>query len=153
MFYCASSWLQVILAPQLKVSKSPRAGMLEGQSVYLLKLVPRILIQTCCPSISYTLLRVSALQKRQKNGWLQFLTVTNLHCYRWAISALELPIQLAKTFQGLHHCLKPYLPSSTLLSHASGCRTVWQLSCLHHNGLRALPTPPIYLSQANLLHF
>ena len=35
-----SFWLHVNLAPRLKVSKSPRAGMLEGQDLYLLKLVP-----------------------------------------------------------------------------------------------------------------
>ena len=33
----------VILVLWLKVSKSPRAGMPEGQSLYLLKVVPRIL--------------------------------------------------------------------------------------------------------------
>ena len=38
---CTSSWLQ-----WLKVSKSPGAGMPEGQGLYLLKLVPRILKQT-----------------------------------------------------------------------------------------------------------
>ena len=55
----SSSWLRVILAPCSKVSKSPRAGMLEGQSLYPLNLVLRILIQTCCSSTSYTLVRIS----------------------------------------------------------------------------------------------
>ena len=43
-----SSQLHIILAPRVKASKSPRAGMPEGQSLYLLKLVPRIPIQTHC---------------------------------------------------------------------------------------------------------
>ena len=52
---CVSSWfsshhgfmsfrLHVILAPWMKVSKSPRSRILEGQSLYLCKLVPRILM-------------------------------------------------------------------------------------------------------------
>ena len=39
-----SSSLHVILAPRLQVSKSPGAGVPEGQSLYLFKLVPKILI-------------------------------------------------------------------------------------------------------------
>lgn len=52
------------------------------------------------------------------------------------ISALQLSIRLAKTFQELHHCLKLfplYLPSSALLSHASGL----------HDGLTAFPAHTI----------
>ena len=58
MVRCAASWfsrpgflssqLHVILDPWLKVSKFPRAHILKDWSLYLLKLVPRILIQTCC---------------------------------------------------------------------------------------------------------
>ena len=40
-----SSWLHIILVPQLRVSKSPGAGMPGSQSLYLLKRVPRILMQ------------------------------------------------------------------------------------------------------------
>ena len=47
--------------------------MLEGPSLYLLKLVPRILIQTYYSSISYTLVRVSIYRndvKRLRVGWI-----------------------------------------------------------------------------------
>ena len=58
MVLCASSWITGVLAPWLKVSKSPGAGMPEGWHLCLLKLVPRILTQTCCSSASCTLVRV-----------------------------------------------------------------------------------------------
>ena len=45
----SSSWLHAILDPW----KSLRAGMPEGQSVSYEQLVPRILTQTCCSSISH----------------------------------------------------------------------------------------------------
>ena len=35
-----------------------KAGLPESRVLYLVKLVPRILIQTCCASMSYTLVRV-----------------------------------------------------------------------------------------------
>ena len=62
----------------MKVSKSPRAGILEGWSLYLLKLVPRILIWTPCLSASYILVRVSTYRNNAKRmvGW-----VTISHCY------------------------------------------------------------------------
>ena len=81
MVGCASSWLHIILVPWLKVSNSlgavmPKvsnslgavltkvtnslgAVMPEGRSLQLLKSVPKILIQTCCLSTSYTLVRIS----------------------------------------------------------------------------------------------
>ena len=58
MVQCASSWLYVILSAWLKVSKSTRARMPEGQSLYHLKLIPRILTQTCCWSTGHILVRV-----------------------------------------------------------------------------------------------
>ena len=58
----------VILAPLLKVRKSPRAGMTEGQGLYLLELVSRILIQTCCLYTSYIFVRVSISETMSKNG-------------------------------------------------------------------------------------
>ena len=79
---CASSWishprftssqLPVILDPWLKVNKSPRAGMPEGQGLYLFKLVPRILIQTCCSFVSYILVRVRTYRNNVKGmvGWV-----------------------------------------------------------------------------------
>ena len=77
-----SPWIHVTLAPQLKASESPRTGMPEGQSLYLLKLVPRILIQTCCSCTSYLL--ESALTETMSKEWwvgynfppLEFSTVT-----------------------------------------------------------------------------
>ena len=81
MVQCASSWLYVILSAWLKVSKSTRARMPEGQSLYHLKLIPRILMLLIYrPHISQS----SHLQKQcQKNGEvdynslpLQFSTVT-----------------------------------------------------------------------------
>ena len=67
-----SSWLYVTLAPRMKVSKSSGAGMAEGQSLYLLKLIARILIQTCCTSTSYTLVRASIYRNNVKRmlGWV-----------------------------------------------------------------------------------
>ena len=67
-----SSWLHIILAPWMKVSKSPGARMPKGRSLYLLKLVPRILIQTCCSSISHILARVSTYRNTVKRmvGWV-----------------------------------------------------------------------------------
>ena len=50
----------------MKVSKSLRAGMLEGQGLYLLKLVPKILMQTCCLSISYMSVRVCTYRNNVK---------------------------------------------------------------------------------------
>ena len=58
---------------------APRAGMTEGWSVYLLKLVPRILIQTCCLSTRYILVRDSIYRNNVKRmvGW-----VTVPHYYK-----------------------------------------------------------------------
>ena len=77
-----SSWIRVILAPWLKVSKSPRTGMPGGWGLYLLKLVPKILIQTCCSSTSYILVRVSTYRNNVKTvvGW-----ITNSHCYNFPL--------------------------------------------------------------------
>ena len=77
----------VILASLLKVSKSPGAGMPEGQSRYLLKLVSRILIETCHSSYKLHISQSLHLEKQcRKNGGvgysfspLQFSTVTNPH--------------------------------------------------------------------------
>ena len=65
MARCVSR-LHVILAPWLKVSKSPRAGMPEDPNLYLLKLVPRIPTQTCCLSIRYRLVRVHTYRNSVK---------------------------------------------------------------------------------------
>ena len=75
-----SSGLYIILSPWSKVSKSPGAQMPEGRRMYLLKLVPRILIQPCCSSTSYVLVRVSTYRNNGKRivGW-----VTISHCYNF----------------------------------------------------------------------
>ena len=67
-----------ILVLHLEVSKPPRAEMTECQCLYLLKLVPRILTQTCCLSTSYILVRVSIYRNNVERmaGW-----VTNTRCY------------------------------------------------------------------------
>ena len=82
MVHCTSSWfshpgfttsqLHVILDPRLKVSKFPGAEVLEGQGLNLSKLVPWILIQTCCASTSYTLVRVHTYGNNVKRmvGWV-----------------------------------------------------------------------------------
>ena len=60
--------------------------MLESPGLYLLKLVPRILIQTCCSLTSYTLVRVSTYRNNVKRmvGELQFSTVTEgQHGLEW----------------------------------------------------------------------
>ena len=69
----------VSLALRLEVSKSPGAGMPEAQRLYLLKLVPRILIQTCCLSTSSILARVSIYKnnvRRRGAGGYNFPAVT-----------------------------------------------------------------------------
>ena len=82
MVHCASpwfshpgltwSWLYINLAGWLKVNTSLWAGMPEGQSLYLLKLVPRILIQTCYSSTSY-MSQSQHLQKQcQKNDGVSY---------------------------------------------------------------------------------
>ena len=73
-----SSWLHIILAPWWKASKFPRHGIPEGWSLCLLKLVPRILIQTCCSSISYRLFRISTDRSNVKRMVGQ---IRILHCY------------------------------------------------------------------------
>ena len=82
MVWCASSWFShpgsAILAPQLKVSKFPGAGMLEGQNLYLLNLVPRILLQTCCSSLSH--ITESALTEIMSKEW--WSTDIIFRCYR-----------------------------------------------------------------------
>ena len=57
--------------------------MPEGWSPYGLKPVPGILIQTCCLSTSYVLIRVSITDTVSKEWWegLQFPTIMILHCY------------------------------------------------------------------------
>ena len=60
----------VILASLLKVSKYPRAGMPEGRSLYLLKLVPRILTQTCCSSTSYILVSTYRNNVKRMVEWV-----------------------------------------------------------------------------------
>ena len=42
--------------------------MSDGRGLYLLKLVPRILIQTCCSSTSYILVSQHLQKQRVKNG-------------------------------------------------------------------------------------
>ena len=84
----------VIRAPQLKVCKSPRAVMPEGWSLYLLKLLPRILVQTCCSSTSHILAWVPSYRNIVKRmvGGLQFPTVRIFHSYR---SPLKIQEQLS----------------------------------------------------------
>ena len=72
-----SSWLHVTLAPWLKVSKSPGPEMLEDWSLFPLKLVPRILTQTCCSSTRYILGRVSTYRNNVKRIMGE---VTISHC-------------------------------------------------------------------------
>ena len=66
----------------LMVSKSPGTRIPEGQRLYLLKLVPRILIQTCCLSLCYILVRVSTYRNNVKRmlGW-----VTISHSYNFLL--------------------------------------------------------------------
>ena len=77
-----SSRLHAVQAPRRKGSRSPRAGVLEDQSLYLLKLLLRILTQTCCSSTSYVSVRVSTCRNTVKRilGWVPILTVTISHC-------------------------------------------------------------------------
>lgn len=65
------SWSYFILVLQLKVSKSLGTWMTEGD-LYFLKLVPKILIQTCCSSTSYILVTVSIYRNNVKImvGWV-----------------------------------------------------------------------------------
>nr|KAF6426438.1 hypothetical protein HJG59_009142 [Molossus molossus] len=49
-----------------EVSNSPRAGMTEGWSLHLLKLVSRILTQTCCLSTNYVFVRVGIYRDNVK---------------------------------------------------------------------------------------
>ena len=72
----SSSRLHVLLAPRLKASKSPRAGIPEGWSLYLLKLDPRILIQTCYSSTSCTLVRVSTYRNIVKR-MVRWVTISH----------------------------------------------------------------------------
>ena len=73
-----SSWIDVILASWLKIGKSSGAGTPEGWSLYLLKLIPRIIVQTCCSSISYIVVRVSTYRNNGKRmmGWV---TISHRH--------------------------------------------------------------------------
>ena len=69
----------VILAPWLKVSSLLELGCLKV-SVYLLKLVFRILIETCCLSASSILVLVRASTYRN-NVKRRVECVTSPHCY------------------------------------------------------------------------
>ena len=75
----------------MKVSISPRAGMLEGQCLYLLKLVPRIVIQTCCSFSSFMLVRVSIYRNNVKGlvGW-----VTISHHYNFLLLHIHIKKKL-----------------------------------------------------------
>ena len=82
---CASSKFSpslfyVILVLQL-ISKSSRAWVID-QSLYPLTLVPRILIQTCCPSISHILVSVSIYRNNVKImvGRITIPPVAVIHC-------------------------------------------------------------------------
>ena len=79
-----SSWLHVILAPQLKASKFPRTGLPESGSLYLLKLVPRLLVQTRSSSTSYILVRVGTYRNNVKRvvGWVTML------CHNFSIDVI-----------------------------------------------------------------
>ena len=61
MVSCKSSWFSApgFTSFWLNVTLAPGAGMPKGCRLYYLKLVLRILIQTCCLSTSYILVRVS----------------------------------------------------------------------------------------------
>ena len=82
MVQCASSWFS---HPGFhsKVSKSLRGGMAEDQSLYLSKLVPRILIQRCCLSSSYMLVTVGFCRNNAKRmvGW-----VVIPHCHSQVVA-------------------------------------------------------------------
>ena len=78
-FLAYSSCLHIILAPGSKVSTSPRARMPKGQSLYVLKLVPRILIQTCCLSTS----DISQSEHLQKHCQRMVGWDTISHCYNF----------------------------------------------------------------------
>ena len=68
MVPCASSWF----THPGSLGKSPRARMLGGRGLYLLKLVPRILVQARCSSTSCILVRVSTYRNNVKRmmGWV-----------------------------------------------------------------------------------
>ena len=81
-----SLWLHVILTPRVKVSKAPRAGIPEGWNLYLLKLVPRIPIQTCWLSTRYILVRVCTyrINCQKKGGWV------TIPCYNFPLLQFHL---------------------------------------------------------------
>lgn len=76
--WSSSSWFYIILVLQLKVNKSPRTGMTEGWHLHLLKLISRILMQTCCLFTSCILARVSIYRDNVKRmvGWFRFPRIT-----------------------------------------------------------------------------
>ena len=60
-----------------------------GRGLCLLKLVPRILIQTGCSSTGY-MFELSLIEKKSEERWggLQFPTVIISHCYRCPLPIL-----------------------------------------------------------------
>ena len=75
--------------------------MPEGQSLYPLKLLPRILIQTCCSSTSYILIKVSIYGNNVKRivGW-----ITISHCYNFPLlqTCNSFAAYFSKSFQWLN---------------------------------------------------
>lgn len=67
-----SSWFYIILVLQLKVNRSPRTGMTQGQHLHLLKLISMILTQTCCLFTSCIPVSVSIYRNNVKRmvGWV-----------------------------------------------------------------------------------
>ena len=76
-------WPRIILTPPLKGSKSPRARIPEGLSLYISRLVPRILKQTYHLSTNYELVKVSTYRMHVQKRMVRWVTI--FHHYNFPL--------------------------------------------------------------------
>ena len=89
----------------MKFSKSLRAEMPEGGSLYLLKLAPLILISTCSLSISYKSVAVSTYRKNVKRmSIVRWVRIP--HCYNFPLLHLCIKYLLTSLLQCVLHSVR-----------------------------------------------
>ena len=147
-----SAWFYISLTPSMQVSTSPWAGVPEGQTQCLLKLVPRILTRTCCFSTSYLLVRVHAYRNKVKRMAVRIRTP---HCYKFPLLQFHIVFAFSKKPMGNYSAWEA--PSQKVWRHlahpSSLCRCS---SCDIHNGrqekLTALWLEMLFSYRADLHH-
>ena len=140
---CASSWFS---HPRFMVEGQQISFDHEGWSLYLLKLVPGILSQTCCSSTSYILVRVSTYRHHVKGmvGWVTTPHHSPPPRYTAAARGLRPGVVILPAGQnapGSSHTRAPPPPAPGVSSQdRGGAHKTRSRPCGYHPGLLGLWT-------------